>query len=108
MNRTRWIFVGIVAAALLIVVAALAYGTTTGGTGDTGLTVARPETVTVRLVTALAVEPWVRAAAEQFNAAHPQMRPHSAAVVASDERVDSGGFEGNLGKVRFEVIDVGS
>ena len=52
MNRTRWIFVGIVAAALLIVVAALFYGNMTGGTGDTGLTVARPETVTVRLVTA--------------------------------------------------------
>jgi hypothetical protein len=69
MNRTRWIFVGIVAAALLIVVAALAWGTTTGGTGETGLTVERPETVTVRLITALAVEPWVRAAAEQFNAA---------------------------------------
>ncbi|MEZ4832839.1 MAG: substrate-binding domain-containing protein [Caldilineaceae bacterium] len=69
MNRTRWIFVSIIAVALVIVAATLIWRSMTGTDVDTALTVDRPEEVTVRVITALPVEPWVRAAAEEFNAA---------------------------------------
>lgn len=69
MNRTRWIFVSIIAVALLIVTATLIWRGVTGTDVDSALTVDRPEEVTVRVITALPVEPWVRAAAEAFNAA---------------------------------------
>ncbi len=69
MNRTRWIFASIVAVALVIVTATLIWRSMTGTDVDTALTVDRPQEVTVRVITALPVEPWVRAAAEEFNAA---------------------------------------
>ena len=69
MNRTRWLFVSIIAVALVIVTATLIWRSVTGTDVDTALTVDRPEEVTVRVITALPVEPWVRAAAEAFNAA---------------------------------------
>lgn len=68
MNRTRWIFVSIIAAAIVIVVATLVWRSVTGTEIDSGLTVERPAEVAVRVITALPVEPWVRSAAEQFNA----------------------------------------
>jgi hypothetical protein len=69
MNRTRWLFVSIIAVALVIVTATLIWRSVTGTDVDSALTVDRPEEVTVRVITALPVEPWVRAAAEAFNAA---------------------------------------
>lgn len=66
MNRTRWIFIGILAVAILIVAGSLLWRTASGP-ADTGLTVERPDSVTVRVITALPVEPWVRNAADQFN-----------------------------------------
>jgi hypothetical protein len=68
MNRTRWIFVAILAVAILIVAASLLLRGAGGDTTDLGLTVDNPETVTIRILTALPVEPWVRSAAEGFNA----------------------------------------
>ena len=68
MNRTRWTFVIIVAAAVLIVGATLLFQSMGGSSGGGALTVEKPDEVTIRILTALPVEPWVRAAAEQFNA----------------------------------------
>lgn len=72
MNRTRWIFVAIVAAALVIVAVSLLWRALTPGAPDV-LTVKRPDAITVRVLTALPVEPWVRAAADDFNAGNPQL-----------------------------------
>jgi hypothetical protein len=45
---------------------------------------------------------------QKFDASHPQMGTHAAAVVALDYRFDSGGFERSLGNFSIEVVDVGS
>ena len=69
MNRTRWTFVAIVAVALLLVgVTLLVRNFSSSGEQAPGLTVDKPEAVKVRMLTALPVEPWVRSAAEKFNA----------------------------------------
>jgi hypothetical protein len=81
MNRTRWIFAGILLVALLIVVGALIWravqssssGGPAGGGGDSGLTVEKPASLTVRVITALPVEPWVRESAQAFNATKPTL-----------------------------------
>ncbi|MEZ4866675.1 MAG: substrate-binding domain-containing protein [Caldilineaceae bacterium] len=66
MNRTRWIFVTIIAAAVLIVGISLALRGS-GSSPDAGLTVAKPASVKIRVITALPVEPWVSGAATAFN-----------------------------------------
>lgn len=66
MNRTRTIFIAIISVAVLIIVASLLL-TRGSGNIDTGLTVERPDTVTIRVLTALPIEPWVRSAATEFN-----------------------------------------
>ncbi len=72
MNRTRWIFVAIVALALLIVGASLLWrGLGAGGADE--FSVERPDAIRVRVLTALPVEPWVRAAAEDFNSSAPKL-----------------------------------
>ena len=69
MNRTRMIFAAIIVVALLIVGVTFLLTNRSGAPGGTALTVDRPDTVTIRVLTSLPVEPWVRNAAEQFNAA---------------------------------------
>ena len=78
MNRTRWIFVGIIVVALVIVGITLTTrglrpdtGGSTPVTGGEAITVDRPDTVTVRVLTALPVEAWVRNAAASYNATAP-------------------------------------
>lgn len=66
MNRTRTIFIAIISIAVLIIVVSLLV-TRTGGEQNTALTVERPDTVTIRILTALPIEPWVRSAATEFN-----------------------------------------
>ncbi len=85
MNRTRWIFVAIVSVALVIVGVALLWRALTPGTAEE-LTVERPDAITVRVLTALPVEPWVRAAAEDFNDSDPELEgvPLQVEVVAMD------------------------
>lgn len=68
MNRTRLLFVVIISSAVLVIVGTLAWRMLTDTPGDAGLTIARPESLTIRVLTALPVEPWIRAAAEDFNA----------------------------------------
>ncbi|MGD2176245.1 MAG: hypothetical protein PVG71_00325, partial [Anaerolineae bacterium] len=72
MNRTRWTFVAIVIFALLIVGASLLWRALSRNPAGE-LTVERPEVISVRVLTALPVEPWVRGAAEEFNSADPQV-----------------------------------
>jgi hypothetical protein len=67
MNRTRIIFISIIVVALLIVGATVLL-TNRSGTGGAALTVEKPDTVTIRVLTSLPVEPWVRSAAGSFNA----------------------------------------
>ncbi len=85
MNRTRWIFVAIVAVALVIVGASLLWRALRPGS-DQELTVERPDAISVRVLTALPVEPWVRAAAEDFNGSNPELDgvPLQVEVVAMD------------------------
>lgn len=66
MNRTRIIFITIIVAALVIIGVTVLL--TNQGGGNTALTVQRPDAVDIRILTSLPVEPWVRSAAEQFNA----------------------------------------
>lgn len=73
MNRTRLIFIGIIAAAIIIVGASLLIRATGGSTGDTNITLERPQSVTIRIVTSLPVEPWVRGAAEAYNKGNNQV-----------------------------------
>ncbi|HAJ38899.1 MAG TPA: hypothetical protein DCL15_24810 [Chloroflexi bacterium] len=68
MNRTRIIFISIIVAALLIVGVTVLLTNTSNNAGGAALTIARPDTVTLRILTSLPVEPWVRSAAESFNA----------------------------------------
>jgi hypothetical protein len=85
MNRTRWIFVAIVSVALVIVGVALVWRALRPGAAEE-LTVERPDAITVRVLTALPVEPWVRAAAEDFNDSDPELEgvPLQVEVVAMD------------------------
>ncbi len=78
MERTRLIFISIVAAAIVIVGASLLLNRG-GDNSDGAFTLERPEAVTIRVLTALPVEPWVRGAAERFNAAETMV---DGAVVA--------------------------
>jgi len=68
MNRTRIIFISIIVVALLIVGVTVLLTNSGGNTGGAALTVEKPDTVTIRILTSLPVEPWVRSAAESFNA----------------------------------------
>jgi hypothetical protein len=68
MTRTRTIFIAIVLAALVIAGATLLLRNPQSGDADAALTVDRPDTLGIRILTALPVEPWVRQAAVEFNA----------------------------------------
>jgi hypothetical protein len=67
MNRTRTIFIAIIAVAVLIIAVSLLITSNRGNATDVGLTVERPDAVTIRVLTALPIEPWVRSAAAEFN-----------------------------------------
>ena len=68
MSRTRWIFLGIIVFAVVIVAASILLSQQTNEPGGAALTVERPDALKIRVLTALPVEPWVRSAAEAFNA----------------------------------------
>ena len=74
MERTRWVFIGIIVVVVLIIgVAAVVRIVTGGNTAEPEFVLERPEAITVRVLTALPVEPWVRSAAEAFNATNPTL-----------------------------------
>ncbi len=114
MNRTRWIFVGIVVIALLIVGIALALRglnpdpVGSGGGGDAtpvSITVDRPDALTVRVLTALPVEPWVRDAAATYNATQPVIEgvPVQVEIIASDGLTALGRWDRN----EFGALEAG-
>ena len=104
MNRTRWIFVGIVVIALVIVGITLTTrglrpdtGGSTPVTGGEAITVDRPDTVTVRVLTALPVEAWVRNAAAAYNAGGPMIDgvPITVEIIAMDGLTALGRWDRN-------------
>jgi len=104
MNRTRWIFVGIIVVALVIVGITLTTrglrpdtGGSTPVTGGEAITVDRPDTVTVRVLTALPVEAWVRNAAAAYNAGGPMIDgvPITVEIIAMDGLTALGRWDRN-------------
>jgi hypothetical protein len=79
MNRTRWVFVLIVGAAVVVVGAAVLVPILRD-TGEEGSPKTSGDTIQVRVLTALPVEPWVRAAADQFNASGATLEGHPIRV----------------------------
>lgn len=119
MNRTRWIFVGIIVIALVIVGITLTTrglrpdtGGSTPVTGGGAITVDHPDTVTVRVLTALPVEAWVQNAAASYNATAPTIDgvPITVEVIAMDGLTALGRWDRNTfgaleGEVRPEGLD---
>ncbi|MCU0520889.1 MAG: ABC transporter substrate-binding protein [Anaerolineae bacterium] len=112
MNRTRWIFVGIVVAALIIVGVSLALGglgSDGGGSaspdGGESITVGRPNAITVRVIAALPIETWVRNAAAAYNATAPKIEgvPVSVEIDAMDGLTALGRWDRNT----FGALEAG-
>jgi hypothetical protein len=100
MNRTRWIFIGIIALVLLIIgVSVVIRLTGGGGTAAEGgdFVLERPDTLQIRVLTALPVEPWIRSAAEIYNANSPTIDdiPILVEIVAMDGLTALGRWDRN-------------
>jgi hypothetical protein len=97
MTRTRWIFVGIIVAALAIAGIGIFLSQRGDGSPDASLTVARPEAVKVRVLTSLPIEPWVRSAATDFNTGDHSVDgvPVEVEVVAMDGLTALGRWDRN-------------
>ena len=68
MNRTRVFIVAVLSAAALVLVGILVWRTVSGDLPGLGLAADSPQIVRIEVITALPVEPWVRAGADEFNA----------------------------------------
>ncbi len=97
MTRTRWIFVGIVVAALAIAGIGIFLSQRGGTAPGAALTVDKPEAVKVRVLTSLPIEPWVRSAAADFNAGDQAVDgvPIEVEVVAMDGLTALGRWDRN-------------
>ena len=97
MNRTRLLIVSLISIAALLVVATLVWRSLTLDPAYGGLGAARPQIVSIRVITALPVEPWVRAAADEFNAgAHEEDGvPIYVEIIAMDGLSALGKWERN-------------
>lgn len=98
MDRTRWIFVGILVVVVLIIGAAVVIRAVTGGDATgTDLVLERPEGITVRVITALPIEPWVRDAAEAYNATNPNLDgvPVQVEIIPMDSLTALGRWDRN-------------
>jgi Ca-activated chloride channel family protein len=97
MTRTRWTFIGIILAAVLIVGVSLVLRSLNSSSASAGLTIDRPASVTVRVITALPVEPWVRSAAEAFNAGNHTVDgvPIQVEIIAMDGLTALGRWDRN-------------
>jgi hypothetical protein len=76
MNRTRLVFLIVVLLAVVIVAASVVVQRAGGVTP----LIEQPETLEVRIVCALPVEPFVREAAKDFNAGNPKLEGHPIRV----------------------------
>lgn len=97
MNRTRLIFFGVVLLALLIVGASLAYQRLSG---EAPLVAQGP--LSVRIVSALPIEPWVQEAARKFNAEKQTLDGQS--IVVSVTPMDSLTAMGKWDRGEFNPI----
>lgn len=68
MIRTRLFIVAVLSAAVVLIVGTLVWRTITGNAAALGLAPVRPQVVRIQVITALPVESWVQAAADEFNA----------------------------------------
>ncbi|MBP7964998.1 MAG: hypothetical protein KA003_23655, partial [Caldilineaceae bacterium] len=96
MNRTRLIFISIIVLALVVVGVSLALRASGSGTGA-ALTVEKPDTVTVRVITALPVEEWVSKAAASYNSGSPTIDgvPIQVEIVGMDGLTALGKWDRN-------------
>ncbi len=99
MDNTRWIFIVIILGALVIVGAALVWRGVSGDSSSPAeeLVVERPDAITVRVLTALPVEPWVRSGADAFNASNSVVDgvPVQVEIVAMDGLTALGRWDRN-------------
>ncbi len=97
MNRTRLLFVAIISVAVLLVIGTLVWGALTRDPANNGLTVPRPERLQIRVITALPVEPWARAAADEFNAGEHAVDgvPIDVEIIAMDGLTALGKWDRN-------------
>ena len=97
MNRTRVLIVAVLSAAALLVVATLVWRTIGGESVNPGFAAGPPQVVRIRVITAPPVEPWVRAAAEEFIAFDPGTgsAPVEVEVIAMDGLDALGRWERN-------------
>ncbi|HNT75184.1 MAG TPA: substrate-binding domain-containing protein [Anaerolineae bacterium] len=107
MERTRWIFIGILALVVAIIGVSIGIGwlTKNNNASAGGLELERPQAITVRVLTALPVEPWVRSAAEQFNASNPMLEgvPIQVEILAMDGLTALGRWDRN----EFGALEAG-
>lgn len=94
MNRTRVIFIVIIAMALVIVGAAILFRTIGGQTGSS-LAVDQKGPIKVRVLTALPVYDWVNEAAKEFNGKNVELdgNPIEVEVVSMDGLTALGKFD---------------
>ncbi|MDF1513788.1 MAG: substrate-binding domain-containing protein [Anaerolineae bacterium] len=99
MNRTRWIFIGILALVVIIIGVSIVIRLATGGDspGQSDLVLERPDTLTIRVLTALPVEPWVREAAATYNGSMPPIEdiPIQVEIIAMDGLTALGRWDRN-------------
>ena len=105
MNRTRLIFIGIVAAAIIIVGASLAFGNLSSGATDAALTIDRPDQVKIRILTALPVTDWVNEAARDFNASENSV--DGVPIQVEIEAVDGLTALGRWDRNEYGALDAG-
>jgi len=72
MNRARLLSAGFLTALTLLLAGGLVWRNLNGQPADEGQAAARPPEATILVVAAPALEPWLRAAAEEFNATRPK------------------------------------
>ncbi len=103
MKRNQILFVAIVGLAIVIVGVALALRATNR---EQPLVVTPKGPIQVRILTALPVEPWVRAAAEQFNKQDKRLegQPIQVEVIAMDGLTALGKFDRN----EFQALETGT
>jgi hypothetical protein len=99
MNRTRLIFVGVIALAIVIVAIGL-ISRATGSAGNPIAPAASTEPIELRIVTALPIEQWVTEAATAYNGENHQLdgRRVSVTIIPMDgltalNRYDSASFD---------------
>ena len=74
MIRTRLFIVAVMSTVVVLVVGILVWRTITGSDASLGLAADVPTIVRIQVITALPVESWVQAAADEFNATGLQDR----------------------------------